>query len=81
MTSSIYFTAMEAALMLAKDVTTVRDCCRDGRLTAEVQRGTRGAGGITYRIPLDALPVEAQVRYWMSRDSTEAGDADIAGYR
>lgn len=53
----------------------------DRKILAEVQRGTRGAGGITYRIPLDALPVEAQVRYWMSRDSTEAGDADIAGYR
>ena len=53
----------------------------DRKILAEVQRGTRGAGGITYRIPLDALPVEAQVRYWMSRDNTEAGDADIAGYR
>ena len=53
-----------------------------GEIRCEAMQGSRGgAGGITYRIPLDALPVEAQVRYWMSRDSTEAGDADIAGYR
>ena len=60
----------------------VQKMISEKRLTAEIMQGSRGgAGGITYRIPLDALPVEAQVRYWMSRDSTEAGDADIAGYR
>ena len=38
-----------------------------GRLPAEAVPGSAGQGGITYRIPLAALPAEAQIRYWEQR--------------
>lgn len=77
-----FLTISEAANLEGKNESTIKRHIKDSKLDAIASSGSRGgAGGITYRIPLDALPVEAQVRYWMSRDNTEAGDADIAGYR
>lgn len=77
-----YVNAERASKLMGLSLRSLQRLISEKRFTAEVMQGSRGgAGGITYRIPLDALPVEAQVRYWMSRDSKEAGDADIAGYR
>lgn len=77
----MYVDAEKASVLLKLGLRAIQKAIAEGRIRAEIEHGGCGRGGITYRIPLDALPVEAQVRYWMSRDSTEAGDADIAGYR
>ena len=77
----IYVSASQAADAIGITLQGLLQNVHSGKIEAETIKGVRAHGGITYRIPLDALPVEAQVRYWMSRDSTEAGDADIAGYR
>lgn len=77
----IYVSASQAADAVGITLQGLLQNVHSGKIEAETIKGVRAHGGITYRIPLDALPVEAQVRYWMSRDSTEAGDANIAGYR
>lgn len=45
----------------------IRERIASGALPAEAIPGSAGQGGISYRIPLDALPAEAQIRYWEQR--------------
>lgn len=80
-----FLTISEAANLEGKNESTIKRHIKDGKLDAIASSGSRGGrSGITYRIPLTALPVEAQVRYWMAAgagESGQAGDADLAGYR
>lgn len=78
-----YIDSETAAKAVGLSLRTVQRLILSGELMAEVVPNTRSRGGITYRIPLESLPVEAQVRYWMSEGGAQAqaGDADIAGYK
>lgn len=53
----------EVAVLVGKTARTVRNLINSGILTADIVRDGVGRGGVTYRIPLDALPAEMQIRY------------------
>ena len=59
-------TVPQAADLLQRDESTVRERIRKGEIAAQTIENAKGGGngGISYRIPLDALPIEAQIRYW-----------------
>ena len=60
----IYLNSTRAAALTGKTEQWIRKIAQGGKLSAETVEGNIGRGGISYRIPLDALPVEAQIRYW-----------------
>ena len=72
-----------AANILGVTTRTITKMIIVGRINAEAEYGGGGRGGISYRIPLDALPAEAQARYWMEESArgAEAGNADMSAYR
>ena len=55
----------QAAQLLQKSQTTVRELIQSGKISAQsFENANRGRGGLVYRIPLDALPIDAQIRYY-----------------
>lgn len=79
-----YVNAERASNLMGLSLRTLQRLISEKRLIAEKMQGTRGgAGGITYRIPLEALPIEAQARYWMEEGAKGAGEdpAGLAAYR
>ena len=59
----IYLSCLEASRLMNASERTVRRQVQTGILPAETVYGGAGQGGESYRIPLDALPAEAQIRY------------------
>lgn len=61
----LYLDSASAAMLTGKTKQWIRELARSGGLGAEiVEKSIGGNGGISYRIPLDALPIEAQIRYY-----------------
>ncbi|MEG2858153.1 MAG: helix-turn-helix domain-containing protein, partial [Clostridia bacterium] len=81
--SRVYVDTKCAAILMGNTEQWICKSVASGKLSAEVISGVRGRGGITYRIPLDALPVEAQVKYWaqIGAAATQPGNADLTSYR
>ena len=79
-------TAMAAKLM-EKDISWIKKLILAKKLPAEVCKGEAGGGnaGITYRIPLWALPEEAQIRYREARGQSTGAvrmePFDLGSYR
>lgn len=55
------FSASEAAQLMGVSRQAVSRACAEGRIASQKSVGN---GGIQYRISLDDLPIEGQVRYW-----------------
>ena len=59
-----YVSCSQAAALMNVSERTLRRQVLSGILPAEeIERGV-GQGGVAYRVPLAALPAEAQIRYW-----------------
>lgn len=58
-----YLSCLEAAKLMNISDDTIRRRIKDGIISAEIVLSDEGRGGLSYRIPLDALPAEAQIRY------------------
>lgn len=71
----------ECAALLKVSIRHVRRLIGNGRLPSEFVASIGGERGKKHMIPLNALPVEARVRYWAQRDETENGDFDLTGYK
>ena len=67
MMTNVYIDSSTAAQLTGKAERTIRSNIQAGILPAECAEGGAGQGGISYRIPLTALPAEAQIRYWEER--------------
>lgn len=77
-------TVAEASALMGMSERAVRKKVAADMLTAQCVSETRGGtGGTSYRIPVEALPLEAQLRYWRERGGTDAGcgDADLIAYK
>ena len=59
----IYIDSYAAARLTGKTERSIQKNIQSGILPAECVKGRTGHGGLSYRIPLDALPAEAQIRY------------------
>ena len=59
----IHITVDQAARLMKVSSRTIQRTICVGKLCAETVYGGAGQGGESYRIPLDALPAEAQIRY------------------
>lgn len=71
----------EAAALLDTSERTVRRNILNGSLLAENSQGCGGNAGVSYRIPLDALPYEVQIRYWeKAGHNTMAQEIDEEGF-
>jgi len=79
--------AAEAARMMGVDERTIRRYVADGKLAAVTAPSLLGGGkdGTAYRIPVEALPPEAQIAYWQQSAVAELGhrgqEFDLVGYR
>jgi putative transposase len=69
-----------AATLMGCSWPQVKQLIKEGTLQADYTRGTRSHGGITYRIPVSALPPEAQVR-WRAMQSGKATNVDLTTYK
>lgn len=79
---SSYVTTEVAADLTGRSARWIRQRVQNGSLHGEALEGTRSQGGITYQIPLDALPYEAQLRYYiMQANDGSVMNADLVGYR
>lgn len=82
-----YVDCEQASRLMGVHERTIRRNVLDGRLDAEPILGTSGRGGLSYRIPLDALPAEAQIRYYEQAghatavEETEKEAFDLAAYK
>lgn len=59
----MFITAAQAARLMNVSSRTIRRMVCADKLCAETVSSDEGRGGLSYRIPLDALPAEAQIRY------------------
>ena len=59
----IYIDSYAAARLTGKTERSIQKNIQSGILPVECAKGRVGRGGLSYRIPLDALPAEAQIRY------------------
>ena len=64
MMGTIYVDSATAARLTGKAERTIQKNVQDGMFPVKRVDGDTGQGGISYRIPLTALPAEAQIRYW-----------------
>lgn len=77
-----YVSVDEAGILTGKSERWIRKMVQDGTMRAETMDGVQGRGGITYRIPLDVLSSEAQLRYYISiANDASVMNADLVGYR
>lgn len=79
-----YISVELAARLLGYTPRLIRQKIADGQLPAVSVEGELGGGqnGIVYRVPVDALPYEAQILYYSAMsDYAQADAADLAGYR
>ena len=87
MNDTIYIDSATAAQLTGKSKQAICKNVRLGALDAEStdETGRGGVGGISYRIPLTALPAEAQIRYLRAtvmRDMEGSRyEFDLAGYK
>lgn len=87
MNNVIYVDSATAARLCEKSVQAVCKNIRYGQLDAQQISGDSGGGasGISYRIPLSALPAEAQIKYLrenVMRDMEGTSyEFDLAGYK
>ncbi|MDD3410298.1 MAG: transposase family protein [Eubacteriales bacterium] len=73
-----------AARLVGKTDRYIRKCIASGDLPAveAVNEAGGGNAGSVYRVPLDALPYEAQILYWSSlSEESKAGAADLLAYK
>lgn len=72
-----------AARLLGKTPRWLRQMIADGTMPAETAEGVAGGnGGTAYRIPLDTLPREAQILYYVSVSGrTRDGSVDLVSYK
>lgn len=54
----------EVARLTEKSPRTIRNQIVSGLYESEIVHSGVGQGGVAYRVPLAALPAEAQIRYW-----------------
>lgn len=59
----IHITVDQAARLMEVSSRTIQRMIYGGKLCAETVNSEEGRGGLSYRIPLDTLPAEAQIRY------------------
>lgn len=87
MNDTIYIDSATAAQLTGKSKQAICKNVRLGALDAEStdETGRGGVGGISYRIPLTALPAEAQIKYLRAtvmRDMEGSRyEFDLAGYK
>lgn len=87
MSVAIWLTCQEASLLIGVNKSTVCRYIHSGKITAQSISGTTDKGDISYRIPLDSLPAEAQIRYWEQvGHQASTGEAveeafDLAAYK
>lgn len=77
----------KAAKLMGMPERTARHWAETGKIEAAVTASAwgGGAGGKAYRVYVDSLPIEAQIRYWQESALAEIGagcrEFDLAGYR
>lgn len=62
--SGVSFTVGQASELAHIPERTLKRKCAEGGISAELVKGN---GGTQYRIPLEALPTAAQIRYWVGQ--------------
>ena len=62
--SGVSFTVGQASELAQIPERTLKRKCAEGGISAELVKGN---GGTQYRIPLEALPEPAQIRYWVGQ--------------
>ena len=83
----VYLDSATAARLIGKSERTIQKNIQAGTLQSDFTDGTGrgGASGISYRIPLTALPAEAQIKYLRAtvmRDMEGSRyEFDLAGYK
>ena len=77
----------KAAKLMGMPERTARHWAETGKIEAAVTASAwgGGAGGKAYRVYVDSLPIEAQIRYWQESALAEIGagcrEFDLAGYQ
>ena len=83
----VYLDSATAARLIGKSERTIQKSIQAGTLQSDFtdETGRGGVGGISYRIPLTALPAEAQIKYLRAtvmRDMEGSRyEFDLAGYK
>ncbi|MEG1812893.1 MAG: transposase family protein [Clostridia bacterium] len=77
----------KAAELMNVGASTVKDWIAAGKLEAALTLSALGggAGGTAYRVNVDSLPAEAQIKYWQGSGLAEIGagcqEFDLVGYK
>ncbi len=81
---SVSVSVTEAALLTGKSERWIRSLSKDAIHAVDTVVGRGGNAGLAYRIPLEALPADAQLKYYAkeaAQGGLADGTADILAYR
>ena len=78
-----YISVELAARFMGRSTRLLRQKIADGTLEAqEVDGSVGGNSGVAYQIPVDALPLEAQILYYSAQgEQTDAQEVDLVSYK